>query len=343
MNQFLNGFFLLLGISAAASGLALFGNGICRLQKEAVRPGRILAFGQGFFWRRWSLGYYRWRWKLDASMDDERLSAAIRVFGRINAWTGIFTGPAITIIPLIWLSVSWLKRGDFLLIGIFNLWAFLISLIIPVLILSCVGRAYGVRRLRANAINHPAFGDLSPRRLRNYAPIWAGIAFAISFLMLVILTAIALRYTKTPLQIPFGLVDLQIYLPCGRLMLLAIPLLVVLSLILGLWLLHWMVALPRLKSLDEIPDIEVFDQPFRWEFIQFVLTEYSILMQFSLSSQYWLITQNMPRLPRSVVPMFFLFTIFLAAMILHMILIIGLFNDKATGSLRRGATPPAVL
>jgi hypothetical protein len=189
--------------------------------------------------------------------------------------------------------------------------------------------------MRAMASNHAAYGDLRPRRVRDYIPIWAGVTIALWILALIILTAIAFLFANVPLRTGWG-IDHWVYLPHGRWYLIAIPLFVVLFQTLGFGLLRWMVALPRLKSLDEIPDVGVFDVHFRRESIYYVMQSCSTLMFFSFWIQWFLAIDNMPRM---VIPSFILFTTMIANAIINLALIIGLFSSRMTGPQRRGSAP----
>jgi hypothetical protein len=315
-----NAFYILLGASAAVAGLGMLCGGIYKLRQAPVSR----------------LSYYRKRWGLDAAVDDTTLRAALRVLSRIKAWELIFAGPGMTLVSIVWLSIGW-SEGSFLYVGIFNGWALLISIIISIVILKCAGRAYGIRRMRAIARNHSAYGDLRPRRVRDYVSVWVGVAVATTVLELVILTGTALIFARVPLRIQLDW-DQWIYLPFGRWDLLAVPLLMVVFLALGLGMIRWMVALPRLKSLDEVPDVGVFDMHFRRESIHLILIEYSSLMFFSFLIQWRFVIANVPPLP---VPMLILMATLISNAILYLAMIIGLYAGGKAGPARRGSAPVA--
>jgi hypothetical protein len=320
--QLLKAICTLLGAGTAVAGLILLCIGIYGLGKEPILRNRIL--------------YYRRRWNLDASVDDITLSAAVRVLGRINAWSLIFAGPGITLVSIIWLCIGW-SEGSFLFAGIFSSSTLVILFGITFGVLECVGRAYGIHRMRTMARNHPAYGDLLPRRVRDYVPSWVGVAVALWILVLVILTVMALFFANVPLRISVN-INQWIYIPPGRWGLLAIPLVVVLFLALGLGLLRWMVALPRLKSLDELPDVGVFDVHFRRESIYSILNQYSNLVFWFFMIQWFLVLDNVPRLP---VPAFILWATLIANGIVCLAIIIGLLTGRAVGPSRRSSAPVA--
>lgn len=317
-DQFLNRINLGFVLIILAMGLITLCIGLYKLRRSpASFSKRIILF-------------YRRRWKLDPSVDDPTLCAALRVFTRIGSWSVIFVGGGILFIAMIWLCFAWFVAKDLRFIGVFNYGAFVTSILIPCVLFACAGRAYGIYRMRFSAKNRPAYGDLHPRRVRDYAPSWAGAAYAISFLMLLILTTVAWRFASMPLRMQYG-IDHWIYLPLGRWILLVIPLLMTIFLAFGIILLRWMVALPRLKSFDEIPDVGVFDMHFRRESISHIFMTYSQVMFYTFGVQWWLILYNMPRQP----VLFGIFgSTFLINSILFLAVIIGLCFDKKIGAWR---------
>jgi hypothetical protein len=303
-------------------GLAALCTGIYMLLRAPVSQGKIL-----FFWQRWGL---------DSSVDDITLCAALRVLVRIKAWAIIFVGVGVTLISIVWLCIAWFSEGSFLDAGIINIWVVFISISVTTVILACAGHAYGIRRMRAMANTHPAHGDLHPRRVRDYVSIWMGVAVVIWILALVILTVAAFLFANVPLRIRLGL-DQWGYLPLGRLGLLVIPLLVAIFQALGLGLLRWMVALPRLKSLDEIPDVGVFDVDvyFRRESIYYVLQSYSLLMFFSFMIQSSFVMYNVPH--RSMPMIIVIAATMMVNAIIFFAIILGLLLARLAGSSRRGS------
>jgi hypothetical protein len=283
---------------------------------------------------RRTLSFYRRRWKLDPSEDDSKLRAAIQVFGRLGAWSVIFATIGMLVITLLWLCIAWFIERDLRFIGIFQFSAIVVSILIPAGILACAGRAYGIHRMRSSAKNRLAYGDLQPRRARDYVPAWIGAFFAAWFLTLIILTATGWIFTKVPLQTRLGL-DQWIRLPFGRWGLLAIPLLTALFLALGFCLLRWIVAMPRLKALDEISDIGTFDVHFRRESILYILMTYSQSMFFSFGIQWWLLTYNVPL---QTVPLIILGVTMLFNGIFAIVTILRLYFDKTIGTIPGAAS-----
>jgi hypothetical protein len=277
-NRLMNLINIVLVLAVLAMGVIFFFVGLYRLRRAPVS-------------QRFASNYRR-RWRLDSSVDDATLRAALRVLVRIRAWQMIFMSPGVFLIAMVWLGISWLVVGNLCIIGVFNGWLLGISALIPIGILGCAGNAYGVYRMRAMAKNHLAYGDLQQRRLCDYAPTWTGCFFIIWFFTLLFMTAMAWNFTLTPLRIRLRF-DQLIYLPFGRLGLLAIPLLVALLLVLGIILLRWMIALPRLKSIADIPDIGVFDVYFRRESIFSILLMFAQLMFYAFGIQSWLLIDNM--------------------------------------------------
>jgi hypothetical protein len=318
-NQIISLINIVLAITIPTIGLIAFCTGLYMLRRSQVN--------------RRALTFYRRRWQLDASIDDATLCTALRVYRRIMAWQPIFMGPGVILISMAWLSMNWFIEGNIRFVGIFNGCVLTISIMIPIVVLGCAGRAYGIRRMRAMAKNQPTFGDLQPRLIRHYAPAWTGVVFAIWFSALLLMTAITWTFTRTPLRIRLGLAQ-WIYLPFGRLGLLVIPLLAALLLALGIGMLRWMVALPRLKSFDEIPDIGVFDVHFRRESILSTLTTFVQLMFFSIGIQFWLLLDNVP--PRPSLPIILICATMLGNCIVSMVITLTLYFNKTIGRYRNG-------
>jgi hypothetical protein len=280
-SQFDNGLSLVSAASIAAVGLYALCVGVYMLWRAPVRDSMLPSA--------------RRRWGLDAAVDDATLRAALRVLARIRAWVLIFAGAGVTLVPMIWLSIAWFSEGNFRLVGVFNGWGLVLSTGIAIGILGCAGQAYGVHRMRARARNHTAYGDLRPRLVRDFVPNWVGVAFAIWVSALVIVTVVASLFANVPLRTQLDPNQSE-YLPLGRWSLIAVPLLAALCLALGLYLLRWMVALPRLKFLDELPDVGVFDAHFRRESILSVVKECALLMYALFWMQWTLAVDNLPPL-----------------------------------------------
>jgi hypothetical protein len=323
VTQFLSWGYLVL---ITSMGLAALCAGIYMLLRAPVNQGTI--------------SFFRRRWGLDSSVDDITVRAALRVLVRINAWALIFVGVGVTMISIVWLCIAWFSKGSFLNAGFINIWMVFISIIVTMVILACAGHAYGIRRMRAMANTHTAHGDLHPRRVRDYVSIWMGVAVVIWLLALVILTVAAFLFANVPLRIRLGF-DQWGYLPLGSLGLLVIPLLAAIYQALGLGLLRWMVALPRLKSLDEIPDVGVFDVDLyiRRESIYFVLQSYSSLMFFSFMIQSSFVMYNAPH--RSMPMITVIAATMMVNVIIYLAIIMGLLSVRLAGSLRRGSAPVA--